>query len=208
VTVQAVKSYEKRIGLYPYNELDLVETPTTAGGIEYPGLIVVAEDLYKDNATFQEGATAHEAAHQWWYSLVGNDQVDEPWLDEALAQFTTALYYQDVYGPSGYTGDATQDLLKRYLRVKGTEDDKRGDLPVAAYSGLQYGAIVYGKAALFFDAVRQQIGDDKTNAWMQAYFNAHRYGIVHEADLLQAIETQLDAKTVEQLMETWIRSPK
>ena len=42
-------------------------------------------------STFREIVVAHEVAHQWWYSLVGNDQIDEPWLDEAFAQFTTAL---------------------------------------------------------------------------------------------------------------------
>lgn len=208
VTVQSIKSYEKRIGLYPFTELDLVETPTTAGGIEYPGLIVVAKDLYEENPTFQESATAHEAAHQWWYSLVGNDQVDEPWLDEAFTQFTTALYYMDAYGQSGYDGYVKQGLQQRYDRVKGTDEDKRGDLPVAAYSDREYGAIVYGKAALFFEAVRQHIGDEKTNAWMQTYFNTYRYGIAHEADMLKAIETQLDAKTVEDLMQKWIRSPE
>jgi aminopeptidase N len=208
IIVQSVKSYEKRIGLYPFNELDLVETPTTAGGIEYPGLIVVADDLYKANATFQEGATAHEAAHQWWYSLVGNDQVDDPWLDESLTQFTTALYFLDAYGQSGYDGYVKQDLQQRYDRVKGTVDDMRGDLPVAAYSDQQYSAIVYGKDALFFDAVRQQLGDAKTNAWLQTYFKANRYGVVHEPELLKAIETQLDAKTVEELMQKWIRTPE
>lgn len=208
VTVQSVKSYEKRIGLYPFNELDLVETPTTAGGIEYPGLIVVAQDLYKDNATLQESATAHEAAHQWWYSLVGNDQVDDPWLDEALTQFTTALYYQDADGQSGYDGYVDKSLKQRYDRVKGTDEDRRGDLPVAAYSDQEYGAIVYGKAALFFDAVRRKVGEAKSDQWMQTYFNAYRYGIAHEADLLQAIETQLDAQTVEELMKQWIRTPE
>ena len=208
VTVNAVKSYEKRIGPYPFNELDLIETPTTAGGIEYPGLIVVAQNLYEQNPTFQESATAHEAAHQWWYSLVGNDQVDAPWLDEALTQFTTALYYLDAYGQSGYAGYVEQGLRSRYDRVQGTDEDKRSDLPVAAYSGSEYSAIVYGKAALFFEAVRQQVGDAKSDLWLQTYFNAQRYGIAYEADLVQAIETQLDAQTVTKLMEKWIRTPE
>lgn len=207
VTTEAFKSYSKRIGPYPFNQLDLVETPTTAGGIEYPGLIVVAQDLYEEDHAFQEGATAHEAAHQWWYSLVGNDQIDDPWLDEAFTQFTTGLYYLDRYGQDGLSGYVDQSLMGRYQRVKGTEDDKRSDLPVAAYSGLQYGAIVYGKAALFFNSVYEKIGDAKFNQFMQTYFNAHRYGIAHEADLLKAIETQLDAKTVDELMKEWITSP-
>ncbi len=33
-------------------------------------------------------------SHQWFYGLVGNDQVSEPWLDEALAQYSSYLYYE------------------------------------------------------------------------------------------------------------------
>ena len=29
----------------------------------------------------------HEIVHQWFYSLVGNDQIDDPWLDEAFATY-------------------------------------------------------------------------------------------------------------------------
>jgi hypothetical protein len=206
-SVNAIKSYEQRIGPYPFTELDLLETPTLAGGIEYPGLIVVAMDLYRKERGSQEGATAHEVAHQWWYSLVGNDQLDDPWLDESLTQFTTALYYFDQYGQSGMDGDVTLDLTRRYERVKGTEDDKRADLPVVSYTGRQYGAIVYGKAPLFFYGLWQKMGDAKYNAFMQNYFQANRYGVAKTAELLKAIETQIDPATVDDLMQQWITTP-
>jgi aminopeptidase N len=206
-SVNAVKSYEQRIGPYPFTELDLLETPTLAGGIEYPGVIVVAADLYRQERGSQEGATAHEVAHQWWYSLVGNDQLDDPWLDESLTQFTTALYYFDQYGQGGLDGDLNQDLLRRYNRVKGTADDKRADLPVASYSGFQYSSLVYGKAPLFFYALWQKMDDAKYNAFMQNYFQANRYGVAKVADLLKAIETQLDKATIDDLMRQWITTP-
>ena len=38
----------------------------------------------------------HETAHQWWYSLVGNDQTRWPFLDEALAGFSEYVYYWDI----------------------------------------------------------------------------------------------------------------
>ncbi len=205
--VNSIKSYEKRIGPYPFTELDLLETPNTALGIEYPGLIVVAEDAYRKEHQFLEGTVAHETAHQWWYSLVGNDQVDDPWLDESLTQFTTALYYLDVYGLQGMQSDINLDLVQRYGRVKGTEDDKRADLPVASYTDRQYGAIVYGKAPLFFYALWQKMGDDKYNAFMQNYFQTNRYGVAKVDDLLKAIETQLDTATVDDLMRQWITTP-
>ena len=36
--------------------------------------------------------------------LVGNNQIDEPWLDEALTQFTTGLYFREMYGQQGLRG--------------------------------------------------------------------------------------------------------
>jgi aminopeptidase N len=207
ISVDSVKSYEQRIGPYPFNELDVLETPTTAGGIEFPGLVVVAQDLYQHNPTEQEGATAHEVAHQWWYSLVGDDQLDDPWLDEAFTQFTTALYYLDVHGQQGFQADISQDLQSRYQRALSDNEDMRADLPVVAYSDRQYGRIVYGKAALFFYALYQKMGDEKYNAFMQTYFQVNRYRNAHVPDLLKAIATQLDQATIDQLMKQWITTP-
>ena len=34
--------------------------------------------------------TAHEIAHQWFYSLVGNNQARDPWLDEGFASYAGA----------------------------------------------------------------------------------------------------------------------
>jgi hypothetical protein len=206
VAADAVRAYDKLIGEYPFNELDLVGTPTTVGGLEYPGLVVVAEGLYGQNTTFYESATAHEAAHQWWYSLVGNDQVDEPWLDEALTQFTTALYFREMYGSQGMSG-YVENLQSRYDRVKGTPDDKRSDLPVSDYSERQYGAIVYGKAALFFKAIYDEIGDEKFNQLLQDYFKRYRYQVAYPQDFLKIAEGYVGKTKLDELLKKWITTP-
>ena len=51
-----------------------------------------------------EGTVAHEVGHQWFYNLVGDDQLDDPWLDESFAQFATLQYFTDEYGASGADG--------------------------------------------------------------------------------------------------------
>jgi aminopeptidase N len=206
ITSDAVRSYSQRIGPYPFTELDLVETPTSAGGIEYPGLIVVAQSLYENESDFFEAATAHEAAHQWWYSLVGNDQIEDPWLDEAFTQFTTALYYLDTYGKSGLNG-YVDSLEGRYDRVKDTAQDKRSDLPVADYSPREYGAIVYGKAALFFEALYEKMGDAKFDQFMQDYFKTYRYGVAYPKDLFTIAAKYVDQKTLDELVKKWIETP-
>ena len=51
-----------------------------------------------------ESTTAHEVVHQWFYNLVGNDQLDEPWLDESMTGYQTYRYYVDRYGQSAGDG--------------------------------------------------------------------------------------------------------
>jgi aminopeptidase N len=41
---------------------------------------------------------AHETAHQWIPFLIGSDQNDEPWLDEAFAVYSEVLYHEWEYG--------------------------------------------------------------------------------------------------------------
>jgi len=206
VVLDAVRAYNERIGEYPFTELDLIGTPTTAGGIEYPGLVVIAEGLFERNPIFYESATAHEVAHQWWYSLVGNDQIDEPWLDEALTQFTTGLYFREEYGPEGLRG-YLESLQGGYDRVKGTDQDQRADLPVADYDEGQYGAIVYGKAALFFNALYEALGDAKFNQFMQEYYQTYRYGIAYPKDLLTIAAKYAGQAKLDELVEEWIAGP-
>ena len=52
--------------------------------------------------SFFEFVIVHEAAHQWWYSLVGNDQALHPWMDEGLAQYAVAVYIRAQEGDAAY----------------------------------------------------------------------------------------------------------
>jgi aminopeptidase N len=206
VVADAVRAYNERIGEYPFTELDLLATPTSAGGIEYPGLVVIAEGLFERNPIFYESATAHEVAHQWWYSLVGSDQIDEPWLDEALTQFTTGLYFREVYGAEGLRG-YIEHLQGRYERVQGAAEDKRSDLPVSGYSESEYGAIVYGKAPLFFNAIYEAIGNERFNHLLQDYFSHHRYGVAYPQDFLKVAEGYVGKAKLDEFVKEWIEGP-
>jgi aminopeptidase N len=66
--------------------------------MEYPGLIMAYGPLGSDGGgagSYSEYVVAHEVGHQWFYSLVGNDEVHDPWLDEALATYTDMLFLRD-----------------------------------------------------------------------------------------------------------------
>ena len=151
-------------GDYPYTKLDVVTTPTYALGIEYPGAFALTDRLYTASQDFGdlpeesllEWVTAHEAAHEWFYNLVGNDQLEDPWLDEALAQFATFQYSRERYGEDG-AAEMRASFYGRWDRV-GREPIPIG-LPVSAYDENSYSAIVYGRGPLFFEALEKDMGE-------------------------------------------------
>jgi len=202
-TVESLRIYERLIGAYPFNELDVMATPTSAGGIEYPGLIVIANDLYEQETDFFEWATVHETAHQWWYAMVGNDQVDEPWLDEALTQYTSLLYIEERYGAAAAERTLNVRFENVYQRLLDTGQDMAAGLPVDAYSESLYGAVVYGKGPLFFHALRDQVGDEVFDEILRTYYDRYRYRIAYPQDFLSVAE-QVSGQDVGTLYAQWI----
>jgi hypothetical protein len=202
IAVDALVTFSELFGPYPYAELDVVETPTRAGGIEYPGLVVIGERLYDTGARL-EWVVAHEVAHQWWYAIVGNDQVDEPWLDESLAQYSTLLYYERIHGAR-----AAEDILDDQFRYAHTGLMLRGDdrpvgLPVAAYSPNSYVSVVYDKGPLYFHSLRERVGDESFFAILQTYYARHRYRIATADSFLTTVQIVTGDRQVD-LYEEWI----
>jgi hypothetical protein len=204
----ALNSFSQGFGPYPFTEFDLVSTTTFALGVEYPGIVAILVDLYDPTKNVRgmsssgllEGVVAHEVAHQWFYSLVGNDQVDEPWLDEAMAQYATLMYYRDAYGETGAAGFRSS-LERRWQRV-GQADIPIG-LPVASYNDTSYGAIVYGRGPLFVELLAEIMGAEAFEAFLKDYYQSYRWGIATGADFKQTAERHC-ACDLAPLFETWV----
>jgi aminopeptidase N len=131
---------------------------------------------------------------------VGNDQQDEPWLDEALTQYSTVLFYE-LY--EGWDGAVSEVLEPRYEAVAGTEEDDVISRPVAAYTESNYGPVVYAKGPLFFHALRQEVGDEAFTAILQTYFNTYRYEIANGAEFLSLAEN-VSGQDLTDLTTEWL----
>ncbi len=199
----ALALFNAQIGPYPFAELDVVETPTLAGGIEYPGLVVINSSYYQNGGTRMEWVVVHEVLHQWWYALVGNDQVDEPWLDEALTQYCTLLYFEVKYGDDVAERLRETTFEEPYARLQEAGRDRPVGLPVAAYNSSDYGAVVYQKGPLYFHALREAVGEDTFWEILQTYFERNRHGIARPEDWLAAVET-VAGDEYRDLYDAWI----
>ena len=90
--VKALKTFNEMIGKYPYKTLSVVKTNFVHGGMEYPNLVYISENL--NNYEDYTNVIVHEIAHQWWYGVVGNNAYANGWMDEGLTEYTTALFYE------------------------------------------------------------------------------------------------------------------
>jgi aminopeptidase N len=208
VASKSIDVFGKHYAPYPYTEFDIVATPTLALGIEYPGTIAIADRIYDVEGDYRgspariymESTVAHEAGHQWFYNLVGDDQLDDPWLDEAFAQFATLQYYTDQYGEQGAEG-FRQSLEGRWDGV-GRESIPIG-LPVDEYSGREYGAIVYGRGPLFLVALKQQMGAEVFDQFMKDYTTQLSWGIA-TPEFMQSLAEKHCACDLDALFTEWV----
>lgn len=211
VGAKAVEIYNSQFGTYPDTELDIVEAPMrNAGGVEFPGIVLIEAGRYEDpqSNTFIT-TVAHEVAHQWWYNVVGDDIFTDPWLDEGLATYSSFVYFDVAQGSEAYQG-ILDYYRQRYDKLVQSGNDDRVTNSLSYFEKEhpeRYGSVVYAKAALFFDAVRQEIGDQAFFAGLQDYYQREMYKVAMPEDLLSAFE-RAAGRQLDDLYQKWLYEPK
>ncbi|MBE9525206.1 MAG: M1 family metallopeptidase [Chloroflexi bacterium] len=208
IAVNAMESFNNRLGIYPYTEFDIISSPMQALGIEYPGIVGIVIDIYDlggvswgiPNEIMMEGTVAHEVGHQWFYNVVGNDQSNHPWLDEAIVQYITGLYYLDTYDQLAQDG-WQRSWNDRWDRVN------RADIPIGmsagSYSGQEYGAIIYGRGPLFITALEVEMGSEIFAVFLRDYYQDHKWGTSTASDFHAAAEEHCQCD-LSPLFDAWV----
>jgi hypothetical protein len=233
VAAEALATYERLYGRYPWVDLDVVEAPLVggAGGVEFSGLVTVASMLYRPamsegplamlsgllggpngnqmsemTDSMLEFVTAHEVAHQWFPGLVGSDSRQHPFMDESLAQWSAVRYYQARYGRERAQLEADREVLANYhtARLLG-EPDGAVDRPVEAFkTELGYAGLVYGKGPYLFHALDKLVGEETYDRAMRAYVERHRFRTAPPRAFVEQLATGDRAAAVRELAKRWL----
>ena len=184
---------------YPYREFDVVAVPVEAGGVEYPGIVNITNGLYANPFGRLHSVIVHEVAHQWSFSLVGSDQIANPWLDESLTQYLTLRYQESLEGvfAMGY--------LKYWQRLweSSSVPDMKIGLPVDAYDEGSYGEIIYGKGLLFMETLAKTIGQEKLDEALSLYYQSYAWQFVTPQDFQTVLETSCGCD-LDGIFEVWV----
>jgi len=163
----AIDAHATRAGAYPYGEVDvLLDNNFWFGGMEYPGLVM---------DTASSTAAVHELGHQWYYGIVGNDEYNNPWLDESFTDYLTDLYFNKTGSGCGITWASADEKLSNSMAY--------WDQHSSRYSTVVYG---YGKCTLH--DLRRTIGDTAMANLIKSYSQSHWYGVSTTADFKAAAQ--------------------
>lgn len=183
---KSLKAFNEAFGKYPYGQYSIVVTKFPSG-MEYPGLVYIS-DAYPAQGIL-ERVIAHETAHQWWYGLVGNDQVDEAWLDEGLATYSEAIYFNEVYGKE--KADWRHNTIKSNYDsgVKGFGKGKVVNKPLSEFkNGRGYGALVYEGGAMLLVKIKEDFGEEVLYNILKEYYKEYKFYIARTEDFIGVCE--------------------
>ncbi len=186
LAVNAIKTYSEAFGEYPYSTFTVAETPFDCEGMEFSGLVFV-------NAASKdfENTLLHETAHQWWYNLVGNDNINSPYLDEGLTTFTAAYYYLLNGDENKYSSElaAIENAYLKYeklQKIRGESGVVNMNKSIYEYTEYQYNMLVYYKGCLMFKNLYDTLGATKFEKALKLYVKENRFGRAGKDELCEA----------------------
>ncbi|MEJ2211282.1 MAG: M1 family metallopeptidase [Anaerolineae bacterium] len=198
---QALELFSELYGPYPYTDYRVAETEF-GGGMEFTGLTFLGSPFYAEydgtSRTPLIPLTAHEVAHQWFYGLVGNDQVTEPWLDEAPAEYSAFLYYERFLPDDAewwwfYAVDQWVPTGKVDSHLYLFRNDSR-----------PYYDAVYRRGAQFMRDLRETMGDPAFFGFLAEYQRRYAYRMARSRDFFSLVQ-EFTTADLEPLQEEYFQ---
>ena len=149
--------------------------------MEYSGLITI---LFVSPQISMKTNTFHEVAHQWFYSLVGNDENQEPWLDEGFSEFAVGL----CLDAEGNADDFPFWELKD-IAGNGAAGEKV-NVPCDEASNYQW--VIYDRGAMFLKTLMDAVGREKFLSVLSGYCQKYRYGVATTESFLEILQNDID----------------
>ncbi|HEY2905609.1 MAG TPA: M1 family metallopeptidase, partial [Vicinamibacterales bacterium] len=187
-TRTTLKYYGTWYGPYPYGHITIVDPAYASGtgGMEYPTLFTAGTRwLAPAHVTSPEAVTVHEAGHQFWYGIVGNNEFEDAWMDEGFNTFSTARAIAQAYEPNFYSrryfGGFIPWVFTDLPISRETDDNGLSGYRLSAKSDAQStpsfryfpasgGAITYDKTALWLNTMERWLGWSTLQKIMATHF--------------------------------------
>lgn len=217
----ALDIYKEVYGVdYPFDKLDLVADPLgnfygqAPASIIYLGFgvfrgegAVAGGDLFAGGSgisKFNKDVVAHEVGHQWWGSSTVNANDGNYWFVETLAEVSSALYVERVYGKQRYldkVADWRRNILdtEQYSTVQDSYTQWGGESPFGSAQ-----SNIYNKGPYAFHILRETFGDEKFFTYLKKLAQTLKQQEIVTRDI-QRVTEEVYGGNMEWFFDQWIR---
>jgi|GEM_PF-735781 len=180
----SINTFETHIGDYPYDYF--TAEFGRVYGMESSTIIYCSDSI-------KEETIIHEVLHQWFYSIIGNDQSDFSFIDESLTTFATGLYYYDLAGRSGADVyfETRNSMQTRLANAFTGYEDSNMIKKVRDY-GDGYAYVIYYHGPTLFRHFWDEFLDGditRLDSFLQEYYNTYKYQEVSLNEFLDLLES-------------------
>lgn len=194
---EALEIYESWMGEYPSAEFDIsVADLSGANAVSWSGLtwfslesIVADGELTEAEEVGLAFVILHEVGHQWIADIVGSNNNDHGFMTEGFVNALTVLAAEQIYGADRASLYLRAWVAGPYSSLLNDGRDGIADAPLTDETiGVLRTLLVYGKAAVGFIAIREEIGEEAFLIALDDYTTDYRFTVSEPDDLQAAFE--------------------
>lgn len=192
-TVEAMAWMDTVFGDYAYPQVTNLHR-IEPGGTEFPMVIM--------DGSASLGLIVHEINHQYAHAILGNNEWYEGWLDEGMASFLEAWFFERRgAGRSVWLGTEAGVID---LELEGNAAPVTQPAEDYAEYGI-YGAMVYSKGSLVLRMLRDLAGEERMMELLRTYYQRYRLSHV-DGDAFQEVAEEVLRRDLDWFFGQWIHA--
>jgi len=178
-----IERYSSEIGTYPFSEFSVVASPLPTG-FGMPTLTYIGADVLR-LPFIRATSLGHEILHNWWGNGVYVDYEQGNW-SEGLTTFMADYAFKE-----SATNDTSRDMRLGWLRDFSALSIQ-AQQPLREFRSRTHSAsaaVGYGKAAMLFVMLRDQIGEKAFRQGIRDFWARNQFRVASWQELQVAFES-------------------
>jgi aminopeptidase N len=206
-TEAMIRAVEDMYGPYRWGRYDLLVLPPSFpyGGMENPCLTFATPTVLAGDKSLVS-LVAHELAHSWSGNLVTNATWSDFWLNEGFTVYLERRIIEKVYGREREEMEAMlgrRELDREMASLP--EKDRVLYLPLEGRDPDDGVTLVpYEKGALLLRTIEREVGRERFDAFLRAYFDHFAFQSITTTEWLHYIRRELPTSVP---LEDWLYQP-
>jgi aminopeptidase N len=199
----AMDSYETNYGPYEWDKIGFVVVPFSGGAMEHATCIAYPKFAITGSTTYQS-LMAHELSHHWWGDLVTCETAEEMWINEGMASWSEALFFEKIGGYTAYLND----IRPNHKNVVWQAHINDGGAYAIANvpSNVTYGTTTYNKGKDMVHCLRGYLGDTLFFNGLKSVIANYKFKSISSLQFRDHLNT-LPGINVTNFFDDWVLQP-